>query len=387
MTAADGVTGDGVTAADRAAAAERSVLRRSVRRLWALPGTRLGVNSWPPTVRHRLFLGWNYWWQAHLLDCIVDAELRDPGRPPGRRQLTDRLARGIRIANGFRWINYYHDDMAWLALALQRSDRHLGTDHTGAIARLTADIRAAWTPDLGGGIPWRRGDEFKNAPANGPAAILLARTGDVQRAADTADWIDRRLRDPASDLIVDGIRPGPDGSTRLETTIYTYNQGVVLGAETELAVREPATREQSVRRVVRLVTAVQRTLSRDGVLIGHAGGDSGLFSGILARYLALVAVLLPGEDPAAAGARATAAELVRRSADAAWSHALMTDGAGSGAGSGPSFGPDWSRPAVNPAGDHPPERDLSVQLSGWMLMEAAAVLAGAHRPAGTSTVG
>ncbi len=373
-----------MTAAGRAAAAERAVLRRSVRRLWALPGTRLGVNSWPPTGAHRLFVGWNYWWQAHLLDCVVDAALRDSVPRARRRLLAERIARGIRIANGLRWTNNYYDDMAWLALALQRSDRHLGADRRGAIAGLTADIDAAWTDDQGGGIPWRRGDEFKNAPANGPAALLLARTGDVQRAADIADWIDRRLRNPDSDLIFDGLRPAPDGSTRFETTIYTYNQGVVLGAETELAVLRPGTADHSVRRVARLVEAVQRNLSQGGVLAGHAGGDSGLFSGILARYLALVAVRLPGDDPAATVARATASALVRRSADAAWSHALLPDGAGSD----PVFGPDWSRPAVTPTDDHPPERDLSVQLSGWMLLEAAAALERAgHGPTGTGTVG
>ncbi len=370
-----------MTPAERAAAAERAVLGRSVRRLWCLPGTRLGVNSWPPTLAHRLFLGWNYWWQAHLLDCIVDAAVRDPApaAPVGRRRLARRLASGIRIANGLRWTNAYYDDMAWLALALQRSDIHLGTDHGKAIGVLTSEIFDAWDDLEGGGIPWRRGDEFKNAPANGPAAILLARTGDVQRAADTADWIDRRLRDPGSGLIWDGLRPGPNGTTRFETTIYTYNQGVVLGAETELALRRPDRTDGGaghVQRVARLVEAVRQNLSGNGVLTGHQGGDSGLFSGILARYLALVAIRLPGEDAAARQARGTAAELVRASADAAWEHAVLLDGREPG----PVFGPNWARPAVSPKIRHPPERDLSVQLTGWMLMEAAALLDRTGRP-------
>jgi len=67
-----------------------------------------------------------------------------------------------------------------------------------------------------------------------------------------------------------------------------------------------------------LVSAVETHLTRDGVLTGHRGGDSGLFSGILARYLALVAVELPGDDAAATATRSTAAELIARSADAAW---------------------------------------------------------------------
>ena len=55
--------------------AETAVTRRHLRRLWALPGTQLGVVAWPPARRDRLFASWHYWWQAHLLDCLVDAEL------------------------------------------------------------------------------------------------------------------------------------------------------------------------------------------------------------------------------------------------------------------------------------------------------------------------
>ena len=54
-----------------------------------------------------------------------------------------------------------------------------------------------------------------------------------------------------------------------------------------------------------------------------------------------------------------------------------------------TFGPDWTRPAQPPgvaAGG--PERDLSVQLSGWMLLEAAAALDRvAHRPSTGSSNG
>ena len=262
--------------AERCAAAEQAVLTRSVRRLWALPGTALVVNSRPPTFRHRLFLGWNYWWQAHLLDCLVDAQLRAPRTE--REALIGRVIRGVHVANGWRWTNSYYDDMAWLALALHRADAATGGNHAVAIRRLTGELLNAWSPAEGGGIPWRRGDAFKNTPANGPAAIVLARTGHLDRAAATADWIDSRLRDPATGLIWDGLRPGPDGETQFDTAIWDYCQGVVLGAELELLQRLPGEHPDSLGRIQRLLAAIGNNLTRDGVLTGHAGGDSGLFS-------------------------------------------------------------------------------------------------------------
>ncbi|HEY5882846.1 MAG TPA: glycoside hydrolase family 76 protein [Nakamurella sp.] len=351
------------------------MLGRFVRRLWGVPGTALGVNARPAGVRHRSFLAWNYWWQAHLLDCLVDAEVRDPA--DRRRALIERLVRGIHVRNLGRWTNAYYDDMAWLALALERADRRLGLGRPPVVRLLAREILAAWSGELGGGIPWRRGDEFKNAPANGPAAILLARTGFLDRAVTTADWIDTVLRDPATGLIRDGARPdgqgavGGRGGIRIETPIYTYNQGVALGAEVELAVRS-VSGARHADRVRRLVDAVGDRLSVDGVLTGHDGGDSGLFTGILARYLGLVAVSLPGDAAESVRVRSRAADLVRASADAAWSNALA---ATQGSDRRVCFGPDWSRPARPPhRGSHRPERDLSVQLSGWMVLEAAAAL-------------
>jgi predicted alpha-1,6-mannanase (GH76 family) len=360
--------------ADRAAAAEHAVVGRHIRRVWAMPGTALGVNSWPASGAHRLFLGWNYWWQAHLLDCLTDAEIREP--LPDRQRLANRLIRGIRTLNGGRWTNAYYDDMAWLGLALQRADRVTGTDHGGAIDRLVAELLAAWSGIEGGGVPWRRGDVYKNTPANGPAAILLARTGHQDRAAATADWIDDRLRDPATGLIWDGLRPGPGGSTDIDTTIYLYCQGVVLGAELELRQRIPESHPQSAGRLNRLVAAIESRLTSNGVLIGHLGGDSGLFPGIAVRYLARVAVGLPGAAEADEATRRAARGLVLRSAEAAWSNAAVVDGQ-------PVFGHDWTRPAEHPRRNRSsPDRDLSVQLSGWMLLEAAALVTGRNAAIG-----
>ncbi|OBK50949.1 glycoside hydrolase family 76 protein [Mycobacterium kubicae] len=360
--------------ANRAASSEAAVTQRHLHRLWALPGTQLGVVAWPSERKHRLFGTWHYWWQAHLLDCLLDAQLRDP--QPERHTRISRQTRAHRLRNNFRWINNYYDDMAWLALALERAARVAGVQRRRALQKLADQFVTAWAPQDGGGIPWRKGQErFFNAPANGPAGIFLARyEGGVRRADQMSDWIDGALIDPETHLVFDGIK---DGS--LVRAQYTYCQGVVLGLETELAVRTGAeARDRHKARVHRLVAAVNEHMAPNGVLKSAGGGDGGLFGGITARYLALVATTLPGDSADDAVARDTARNIVLSSAKAAWDNRQTVAGL-------PVFGAFWDRDAELPtAGGQEaqsvdgavnssaiPERDLSVQLSGWMLMEAA----------------
>ncbi|QLL08060.1 glycoside hydrolase family 76 protein [Mycobacterium vicinigordonae] len=356
--------------ANRAASSEAAVTQRNLRKLWGLPGTQLGVVAWPSERRDRLFAGWHYWWQAHLLDCLIDAQLRDP--QPERRTRIKRQIRSHRLRNVMRWTNSYYDDMAWLALALERAAMYVGIERRGALAKLADEFVDGWAPDAGGGIPWRKQDQFFNAPANGPAGIFLARyPGRLRLAQQVADWIDETLIDPDNHLVFDGIR---DGS--LVRPQYTYCQGVVLGLETELAKRTHDGRHAP--RVHRLVAAVDKEMAPGGVLKSGGGGDGGLFPGVTVRYLALVATDLPGDSAADVAARQTAAKIVLTSAKSAWENRQTVDGL-------PVFGAFWDRDAELPTAggqqaqfvagavnsSEVPERDLSVQLSGWMLMEAA----------------
>jgi len=361
--------------ANRAASAEAAVAKRHLKRIWKLPGTQLGVVSWPPTRRDGEFRTWDYWWQAHLLDCLVDAQVRDP--QPDRIVKITRQIRSHRLRNSGSWVNNYYDDMAWLALALERAGRLAGVERPKALKKLSGQFLNAWVPEDGGGIPWRKQDQFFNAPANGPAGIFLARYGDrLRRAQQMSDWIDETLIDPETHLVFDGIKAGS-----LVRAQYTYCQGVVIGLDVELAAR---TEDQvHASRVHRLVAAVRDNMAPDGIIKGAGGGDGGLFNGILARYLALVVTSLPQKGAEDAEARDTARSLVLKSGQAAWDNRQTVDGL-------PLFGAFWDRVAEMPrAGgksaesvegavnaSEVPERDLSVQLSGWMLMEAAHTAAG-----------
>ncbi|VXC37121.1 Fructose-bisphosphate aldolase [Arthrobacter sp. 9AX] len=414
---------------ERANAAARSVTALFGRRLFFLPGTHLGAIHWPtPGWRHgvkgKLLQPWHYWWQAHYVDCLVDAGRRElgngatpaaryngPERPSAGR-LASRLVTGIRLRNAFTFVNNYYDDMAWLALATLRLDalaeetRRPGRRRNAAVRRsLALQFDAACTDDLGGGSFWSKQRDFKNTPATAPVALFYARTGQQAKAQALLDWLHTTLFDAGQGIYLDGARLGPDGNVVIERAVYTYNQGPVLGALLEVG------GEANLARAAALVEAVDRHLtvpagngragsgsagsgsagsgndraasaSQRMVLRCDGTGDGGLFTGILCRYLALAAAdsRLPRQ------ARATAARLVINTAEAFWEGRRP---AAADSGRSPSVRPGRGN-GNNPArlifpvhaahpGDSPSEGggvvELSTQLQAWMAIEAATSIA------------
>jgi predicted alpha-1,6-mannanase (GH76 family) len=346
---------------ERAELAERAVMGRYVHTLWGQPGTQLGTLHWPSSVFDQWLLArWCYWWQAHLLDCAVDAAHR--ARTSERIDRIGAIARGIHTRNLTGWTNGYCDDMSWLVLALERADRLLGVRFDDAVPKLLTALLDGWNPAVGA-VPWKIGHDYYSTSGIGPTGIAMARLGKLSRAERLADFLHNRLRDTESGLIFDGLH---EPSGLVDHSLRTYCQGVAIGLETELALR---TNDSSHRgRAAALVAGTADRLAHGGVIAAAAGNDSGLFMGILARYLAQTAVAL-GDT--------TAAQLVHASARAAWGNRAEVDGL-------PLFGADWTRPVTAPAGleafpqladsslaSSPNQsRDLSIQLSGWMLLEA-----------------
>ncbi|NYD78669.1 glycoside hydrolase family 76 protein [Arthrobacter cupressi] len=360
----------------RADTAARSVTRAFGKRLLFLPGTHLGASVRPQNPLRALLEPWNYWWQAHYVDCLVDTGRRelaagvkfDGASRPSAGRLASRLVTTVRLRNFLRFVNSYYDDMAWLALAtLRLEDLAEQSRHTGrgsgrrrnARVResLTLQFDSASTEDLGGGTFWNIARDFKNTPATAPVALYYARTGRRESAQRLLDWLNARLFDPERGLYQDGLRIQGTG-TVLVADIYTYNQGPVLGALLELG------GEENMQRASALIEAVARALTLNGtnVVKCHGDGDGGLFTGILLRYLALAAA----DNRLPESGRQQARQMVLDTADAFWAGRAETEPL--------TFSSDPLRPADK---TYPPGSavELSTQLQAWMALEAAASLA------------
>ncbi|MDO5619333.1 glycoside hydrolase family 76 protein [Kocuria sp.] len=388
-----GATGD---RRERAALAARSVQSLFGERLFGIPGTWIGAVEFPhPT---QFSTKWHYWWQAHLLDALVDAAQREAAMGQDSSTTRDRahqLLRAITLRSGGQVIfNNYYDDMAWLMLALGRF-RHLEEDAGGKTRRvvkagseLLQDIRKAHTRDLDGGMFWTRERTYKNTATTGPAALIAVRTHAPQESADLLGWLRAHLWDSSKGVFLDGINivTNDDGAkgTSLEKAVYTYNSGPALGAAVELA--ETSTGEDAQRWAdfaAQIVAGADAEFGRDmgnrRVLKTHGSGDAGLFTGILVRYLA-EAAHSPVLDP---DTRETARRLVLDTADAFWAGRREFDPDLDF--NDPTAQPDPARvvaifspnPLEHADTAQPVGRtvELGTQVQAWTALEAAARLA------------
>lgn len=327
----------------RADEAARSVLETFLVPPFGVPYLRLGAPRRPGAASDHFM----YWWQAHLVDALIDARRR--GSPVVPARLAGRLLAGVFLRNGLRFRNSYFDDMAWMSLAAQRAGART--------VRLRRQLERGLSEDFGGGSFWRTDRVYKATAATGPISLFLARAGDRATAARLLDWLRNVVADEDG-LFRDGVRHG-DGGMEIVPHVFTYNQGPALGTMVELG------DEANLDAAARHVSAIARRLTHPGtrVLITHGDGDGGLFTGILTRYLALAAA-----DPRLGKAtRATAADLVTATADNLWEGRRRRLRRGRVV---------TVFPQDTALGDHPhPETvELSTQLQGWLALEAAATL-------------
>jgi predicted alpha-1,6-mannanase (GH76 family) len=296
----------------------------------------------------------HYWWQAHALDSLVDAFQRDSNAQHLERAA--KLLEGIQKKNG-SLTNDYYDDMEWLALACLRAwDASQLEAFKRAALALWTDIQGGWNDACGGGIAWRKSQmEYKNTPANAPAAILAARlhtrfhaSSDLAWGQKIYDWLETHLIDPETGFVWDGMNREGDGKID-KTWAFTYCQGVTVGAALELYTITGKDRYLTAAR--RTSSAARSQLSNPAThaMPDEGGGDAGLFKGILSRYLGNFVQTTNDSE---------ARHWLEENAELAWQHRDAETGLS---------GTSWTNAPTFPL-------DLSSALSGVMILEAMAGL-------------
>ncbi|RYF89617.1 MAG: glycosyl hydrolase family 76, partial [Chitinophagaceae bacterium] len=160
------------------------------------------------------------------------------------------------------------------------------------------------------------------------------------------------LYEPSSGWVYDNIDKNGLKNT---TWKFTYNQGTFIGAALELyKITNNATYQADAIKAADFAVGSGQ-LTSNGILKDEGGGDGGLFKGVLVRYL--TRLIIEGSLPA--DKKNSYIAFLKKNAESLWSKgtnkALIL------------FGSAWDKAPGN-------STDLTIQLSGSMLLEAMAEL-------------
>nr|WP_225955516.1 glycoside hydrolase family 76 protein [Kibdelosporangium phytohabitans] len=235
----------------------------------------------------------NWWNAANALNAEIDLSRLHRTRTGPEHAATTYAKFG---PGGFH--NHYYDDEGWWALTwinaydLTRDQRYLGVAKS-----LFADMAAGWDTVCGGGIWWNKEKTYKNAIPNELFISIAARLTQRTRGTEARhyrQWAERGWAWFAasgminsSNLVNDGLDANCANNGR---PTWTYNQGVVLGALTDLA--DITHDRRHLDTAHRIATAATRTvIYPNGILRepcewdNGCGADGPQFKGIFMRNL------------------------------------------------------------------------------------------------------
>lgn len=195
------------------------------------------------------------------------------------------------------FLNDYYDDEGWWALAWIRAYDVTGTTEYLTMAEsIFSDMEAGVNNTCGGGIWWSKDETYKNAIAN---ELYLAVAASLANRASSADtylsiaegqwtWFQNSGMINSDNLINDGLTINSDGTcVNNGETIWSYNQGVILGGLLELY--KANGNASLVTQAVTIAEAAIDALSVDGILHescegSGCGGDVPQFKGKLREF-------------------------------------------------------------------------------------------------------
>jgi predicted alpha-1,6-mannanase (GH76 family) len=302
------------------------------------------------------------WWNGANALTVLDDYSKLSDAPDFRAIIANTFARNSQK----HFLNEYYDDEGWWALGwagayeVTHDARYLEMSET-----IFADMSGGWDDSTcGGGIWWKKPNQYKNAIANelflSVAAELASLTQDAQKRATYLDWAQREWKwfaasgmINAENLVNDGLDATCHNNHR---NTWTYNQGVIIGGLTMLSKQAGDPKLLQAAQSIAL-SAMARLTDLDGVLHdscepARCGNDAPQFKGIFARNLAVLNAAAP-----LPGFRA----FLRRNADSIWKN---RDSEG-------RFGLVWSGPSE--------VKTAATQVSALDALVAAAEAEGAAR--------
>jgi predicted alpha-1,6-mannanase (GH76 family) len=326
--------------------------------------TSLITNFWNPTAHY--FNGatsgssfGGYWPQAHALDVLVDAYVRT--NDVKYKTYFDQWYAGVQVANGGSFLNYFYDDMEWNALALLRTYTATKDDKFKTAAQTVwTDIQTGWNTNGGGGISWNKGSlNSKNACSNGPACILAARlfqqfgvASDKAWALKIYDWEKSTLFNPSNGAVNDALNAS---SGVISNYISSYNQGTFIGSAVELF---KITGDKTyLNDAIKAANYSISSLTSNRILNSEGSGDLALFKGIFVRYFTEL-IQCPGLD---AATKDRFVLFLKYNANELWY-----------SGTNKKYVTFTSDLTIAP--NFLSETEMNAQVSGCMLIEAAALL-------------
>ena len=195
--------------------------------------------------------------------------------------------------NGF--IDKYYDDEGWWALVwIQAYDITKNGDYLTMASSIFEDMKNGSTTHCGGGIWWDKAHTYVAAIANelylSVASHLANRASNKEYylaiAQHQFDWFQRSGMINSKNNVNDGLTSACKNNAG---AIYSYNQGVILGALVELNKASPNTTYLTVAN--NIATAAIGSLGSTGVLhdtcdgTNTCGADASQFKGVFMRNL------------------------------------------------------------------------------------------------------